>query len=113
MLGTRRLLGLFSLISLVTNFRITEGYFPNISDGLLSALAKSSSWSASSITMRNEDESTWRGLAEVSSKGEIEELSIRLDSGSVECSDFRCPETLTKVWQTTKACHLTLINYYV
>ena len=63
--------------------------------------------------MWNDDESTWRGLAEVSSKGEIEELSIRLDSGSVECSDFRCPETLTKVWQTTKACHLTLINYYV
>ena len=97
----------------VKNFRITEGYFPSISDGLLSALAKSSSWSASSITMWNDDESTWRGLAEVSSKGEIEELSIRLDSGSVECSDFRCPETLTKVWQTTKACHLTLINYYV
>ena len=26
----------------VKNFRITEGYFPSISDGLLSALAKSS-----------------------------------------------------------------------
>ena len=99
----------------VKNFRITEGYFPSISDGLLSALAKSSSWSASSITMRNEDESTWRGLAEVSSKGEIEELVIILDSGSdvdLFDSDFRCPETLTKVWQTTKACHLTLINEF-
>ena len=98
----------------VENFRITEDYFeePGISDGLLSALAKCSSWSASSITMWNEDESTWRGLAEVSSKGEIEELVIRLDSGSVGCSDLRCPETLTKVWQATKKCHLTLINEF-
>ena len=97
----------------VKNFRITEDFIePGISDGLLSALAKSSSWSASSITMRNEDESTWRGLAEVSSKGEIEDLFIELNSWSVGCSDLRCPETLTKVWQTTKACHLTLINEF-
>ena len=95
------------------NIRITEDHIePEISDGLLSALAKCSSWSASSITMRNEDESTWRGLAEVSSKGEIEDLFIELNSWTVGCTDLRCPETLTKVWQATKKCHLTLINKF-
>ena len=97
----------------VKNFRITEEDFPpSISDGLLSALAKSSLWRASWIEMENKDESTWRRLAEVSSKGEIGCLVIRLDSWSVGCSDLGCPETLTKVWQTTKACHLTLINEF-
>ena len=72
------------------------------SDTFFALTGKSSSWSLRSLWLCWEDESTWRRLAEVSTRGEISFLHLE------SISSLGCPETVRNVWLATETMEINI-----